>query len=208
MYIPQKHKKHTSRKQYRHETKQPQVVDAVSRLPMGSSKQSAVAAVRALGSKYAGVTAVESGLVDVLTQHERSPVAGSGEEDDGRQEEEMAHEGLLFGTEVCGKGGDDRGGGGGGERYGNISPVAYLVRGLVVVACKRRWDIQSPIQANLTGTRKARGTIFNPLTATALYLTCHRKFGEKEKVRRSYGEWHYNIIILLTFQETWRGWGW
>ena len=78
-----------------------QVVHAISHLPPGSTSPSAVDAVRALGPQYAGVTAVESGLVDVLTQHEQ-PSSGTEEEQEegARGEEELAHEQLLLGREV------------------------------------------------------------------------------------------------------------
>lgn len=43
---------------------------------------------------------MESGLVDVLTEHER-PVGADGEQGgDGREEEEKAYEQLLLGMEV------------------------------------------------------------------------------------------------------------
>lgn len=81
-----------------------QVVHAVSHLPAGSNdaQSAAAAAVRALDPRYAGVTAVDSGIVDVLTRHEKP----AGAEEEGtetgkdRREEEMAHEQLLFGMEV------------------------------------------------------------------------------------------------------------
>lgn len=81
-----------------------QVVHAVSHLPAGSSAQSATAAVRALGPRYAGVAAVDSGIVDVLTRLEKPGGAEEAEEEgtgtDRRREEELAHEQLLFGMEV------------------------------------------------------------------------------------------------------------
>lgn len=91
-----------------------QVVRAVSHLPAGSNAQSAAAAVRALGPRYAGVTAVDSGIVDVLTKHEK-PAGAEEEEEDAaknRREEEMAHEQLLFGMEVREGRGEGRGEGG------------------------------------------------------------------------------------------------
>eukprot|EP00903_Cladosiphon_okamuranus_P008053 g7767.t1 len=80
-----------------------EVVHAISHLPAGSSAQSAAAAVRALGPRYSGVAAVDSGIVDVLTRLEKPGEAGGAEEGEGsgkdRLEEEMAHEQLLFGME-------------------------------------------------------------------------------------------------------------
>lgn len=92
-----------------------QVVRAVSSLPHGSDVESAAAAVRALGPPFKGVTAVDSGLVDVLTQQERSAKDTDGELGQGKvdtaaardREEESNYEGLLLGMEVrCDSGGD------------------------------------------------------------------------------------------------------
>lgn len=78
-----------------------QVVRAVSNLPAGSSAQSAAAAVRALDPRrYAGVTAVDSGTVDVLTRLEKPAGEAGGGVGTYRREEETAHEQLLFGMEV------------------------------------------------------------------------------------------------------------
>lgn len=78
-----------------------QVVHAVSHLPAGASAQSAAAAVRALDPRYAGVTAVDSGKVDVLTRLEKpADLEGDGKGKNDRREEEIAHEQLLFGMEV------------------------------------------------------------------------------------------------------------
>lgn len=77
-----------------------QVVHAVSHMPAGASAQSAAAAVRALDPRYAAVTAVDSGKVDVLTRLEKpADLEGDGKGND-RREEEIAHEQLLFGMEV------------------------------------------------------------------------------------------------------------
>ncbi|CAM9309741.1 unnamed protein product [Ectocarpus sp. 4 AP-2014] len=78
----------------------PDVVHAVSHLPAGASAQSAAATVRALDPRYAGVTAVDSGKVDVLTRFEKpADLEGDGKGKNDRREEEMAHEQLLFGME-------------------------------------------------------------------------------------------------------------
>lgn len=79
----------------------------MSSLPEGSGPKQAAAAVRALGEPYESVKAVDSGLVSVLTQHERPNEEGDrvtsnsgvqGRDDD----EERAYEGLLLGVEVSG----------------------------------------------------------------------------------------------------------
>lgn len=84
-----------------------QVVHAVSHLPAGSNAKSAAAAVRALDPRYTGVTAVDSGMVDVLTRletpgdaEEEERVGGGKDNGNDRREEEIAHEQLLFGMEV------------------------------------------------------------------------------------------------------------
>ncbi|CAB1111031.1 unnamed protein product [Ectocarpus sp. CCAP 1310/34] len=78
----------------------PDVIHAVSHLPPGASAQSAAAAVRALDPRYAGVTAVDSGKVDVLTRLEKpADLEGGGKGKNDRREEEIAHEQLLFGME-------------------------------------------------------------------------------------------------------------
>lgn len=81
-----------------------QVIRVVSNLPLESTGQSAAAAVRGLGPRYAGVTAVDSGSVDVLTRLERPAEAGigdaAGQEGTARWEEETAYEQLLLGKEV------------------------------------------------------------------------------------------------------------
>lgn len=76
----------------------------MSNVPHGSGGGAAAAAVRALGPQYKGVTAVDSGLVSVLTQHER-PSEDSYESSSRRaggvgEEAERVHEELLFGMEV------------------------------------------------------------------------------------------------------------
>lgn len=85
----------------------PQIVHAISHLPAGSTAQSAAATVRALDPRYAGVAAVDSGKVDVLTRLEKGVVeeerAGMAEKVNnryGRRQEEEAYEQLLFGMEV------------------------------------------------------------------------------------------------------------
>lgn len=82
------------------------VIEAVSNLPHGANGEAAAAAVRDLGPEYNGVKAVDSGIVSVLTAHERpgeqdSSSSSSSPSLSPLDQEERAHEDLLFGLEVC-----------------------------------------------------------------------------------------------------------
>ena len=105
------------------------MIHAISHLPSDAAAPRAAEAVRALGPRYAGVTTVESGLLDVLTLHEKpspdtdegggGPKEGGGGSGRGREEEMMAHEQLLLGGEVRW----------GGVRWSGAYTVALTGRG-------------------------------------------------------------------------------